>query len=167
MTLSIREPGLAGSSVSFPETTVRAVGYAAISIVSVVMIARILLQYLRPRRVAAEDYCMVFAYILFLAQCVLYIVLSPIMAQLQEVKEGKIPPYPELPLHAYLIGRQIFPALVFFWAILWTVKLGLLLLYRKLTISLPRVYIRVWWFLVVFCGIVSLFPMFDQAETLC
>jgi len=167
MTLSTHESNDGGSSASFPQTTVRVVGYVSISIVSVAIIARCLLQYLRPRRIAAQDCCMAFAYVLFLAQCILYIVLSPIRGKVQEVTEGKMPRYPELPHHVYLIGRLIFPALMFFWAILWTVKLGLLLLYRKLTVGLPRVYNRMWWFLVVFWVIVS-FPLhLDKKTTVC
>ena len=164
MNLFIRDPESTGSSASFPQTTVLIVGYASISIVSVVMVARILLQYLRPRKVAAEDCCMFFAYVLFLAQCVLYIVLSPIRVKMQEVKNGEISPYLELPFHAYLIGRLIFPALMFFWAILWTVKFGLLLLYRKLIAGLPGVYDRIWWFIVIFCGIVSSFYIFQPGK---
>ncbi|KAH6865546.1 hypothetical protein BKA58DRAFT_223429 [Alternaria rosae] len=153
MTLSTHGSNDGGSNASFSQTTVRVVGYTAISIVSVAIIARCLLQYLRPRRIVAQDCCMAFAYVLFLAQCILYIVLSPIRGKVQEATEGKIPRYPELPYHVYLIGRLIFPALMFFWAILWTVKFGLLLLYRKLTVALPRVYNRMWWFLVVFCAV--------------
>jgi len=110
---------------------------------------------------------MALAFLLFLAQCILYIVLSPIRVKVQEVTEGKIPPYPELPYHIYLIGRLIFPALTFFWAILWTVKLGLLFLYRKLTLGLPRVYNRMWWFLVVFWAVVSFPQHFDEFTTVC
>jgi len=167
MTLSTHESNGGGSSASFPQRTVRVVGYTTISIVSVAIIARCLLQYLRPRRIVAQDCCMAFAYLLFLAQCILYIVLSPIRVKVQEVTEGKIPPYPELPYHIYLIGRLIFPALTFFWAILWTVKLGLLFLYRKLTVGLPRVYNQMWWFLAIFWAVVSFLQYFERLTTVC
>jgi Ni,Fe-hydrogenase I cytochrome b subunit len=144
-----------GSSTSFSQTTVRAVGYAAIAIVTVVMLARVALHTLRPRKVQAEDYCMVFAYTLFVAQCVLYIILSPIRDRVQDFTEGRTPLYPELAHDGFLVGRLIVPALIFFWFILWTVKFGLLLLYRKLIAGLPGLYTKIWWFLVVFCGIVS------------
>jgi hypothetical protein len=144
-----------GSSTSFTQNTVRAVGYAAISIVTVVMLARVALQFSRPRKVQAEDYCMVFAYTLFVAQCVLYIILSPIRDRVQDFTDGRTPPYPELDHDGFLVGRLIFPALIFFWFILWTVKFGLLLLYRKLIAGFPGLYTKIWWFLIVFCGIVS------------
>jgi hypothetical protein len=145
-----------GSSTSFTQTTLRGVGYAAISIVTVVMLARVTLQFSRPRKVQAEDYCMAFAYVLFVTQCVLYIIISPIRDRVQDFTDGKAPLYPELAHDGFLVGRLIFPALIFFRLILWTVKFGLLLLYRKLITGLPGLYTKIWWFLVVFCSIVRI-----------
>ena len=142
-------------STSFSSETVQAVGYASLAVVSAVVIARIALQYARPRRIVAEDYWVAFAYVLFVAQCVLYIILSLMRKRVQQYTNGDIGPYPRLKEDGYLIGRLIFPALLFFWTILWSVKFGLLLRCRKLTAGLLGLYNRIWWFLVVFCAIVS------------
>lgn len=145
----------ARQSTSFSAETVQVVGYVTLTVVSVVVLARIALQYARPRRIAAEDYWMAFAYVLFVAQCILYIILSPMRERVRQYTNGDIGPYPKLKEDAYLIGRLIFPALLFFWTILWSVKFGLLLLYRKLTVGLPGLYTKIWWFLVVFYAVVS------------
>jgi hypothetical protein len=145
----------AASSNSFTQTTVLKVGYASIAIVSLVMVARIALQPMRPRRLAAEDYLIFFAYSLFISQCALYINMSPIRDRINEVTDGKIPPYATLTDDAKMLGKLYFPALLFFWTILWSIKFALLLLYRKLTAGLVSMYNKVWWCMVVFCGIVS------------
>ncbi|KAH7086564.1 hypothetical protein FB567DRAFT_472278, partial [Paraphoma chrysanthemicola] len=138
------------SANSFTQTTVLAVGYGSTSFVSLVMLARIGLQYRRIKRLAAEDLCMLLAYILFVSQCALYIAMSPIQDKINDVVDGRKPPYDDLLNDIRLLGKLYLPALLFFWTILWLVKFGLLLLYRKLTIGLSMIYNRTWWLLVGF-----------------
>jgi len=147
--------GIKKSSNSFSQTTVLTVGYVAVSVVSVVMIARIVLLALRPKRFVAEDYCVFLAYAFFVSQCALYIAIAPLSDRVVAVQEGRAPYYPELIDEGFLLGRLYFPALIIFWIILWLVKFSLLFLYRKLLVGVPSVYNKIWWFIVVFCAIVS------------
>jgi hypothetical protein len=140
---------------SFTETTVINVGYVAISLVSVVMLARVALQFTRPRRLAIEDFCMFFAYLLSVSQCALYIASAPVTDKLNAVISGQTPPYAGIMEDGRLVGELYLPALLFYWTGLWVVKFGLLILYRKLVLGLPIVYIRIWWALTIFCGLVS------------
>jgi hypothetical protein len=147
--------GVKKSSNSFSQTTVLTVGYVAVSVVSAVMIARIVLYVTGPKRLGAEDYCVFLAYAFFVSQCALYITIAPLSDRDMAVQEGRAPYYPALIDEGFLLGRLYFPALIIFWIILWLVKFGLLLLYRKLLVGLPRIYNRIWWSIVVFCAIVS------------
>jgi hypothetical protein len=147
--------GIKKSSNSFSQTTVLTVGYVAVSAVSMVMMARIVLLVMRPKRLGAEDYCVFLAYAFFVSQCALYIAIAPLSDRVMAVQEGQAPYYPELIDEGFLLGRLYFPALIIFWIILWLVKFGLLFLYRKLLVGSPSVYSKIWWFIVVFCAIVS------------
>ncbi|RAR05445.1 cfem domain-containing protein [Stemphylium lycopersici] len=146
------------SSNSFSQTTVLTVGYVAVSVVSAVVIARVMLQITRSRKLGAEDYCVFLAYAFFVSQCALYIAIAPLSDRVMAVQEGKAAYYPELIHEGILLGKLYFPALLIFWVILWLIKLGLLLLYRRLMIGLPGYYQKIWWSIVVFCGILSRFP---------
>jgi hypothetical protein len=147
--------GVKPPSNSFSQTTVLSVGYVAVSVVSAVMVARIVLLFMRPKKLAAEDYCVFVAYAFFVSQCALYITIAPVSDRVMAVQEGRAPYYPELIDEGFLLGRLYFPALIIFWVILWLVKFGLLFLYRKLMVGMPTVYTRIWWSIVAFCAIVS------------
>jgi len=110
--------GSVHQSTSFSPDTVQAIGYASLAVVSVVVLVRIALQYARPRKITAEDYWMAFAYVLFVALCILYIILSPMQERVRQYTNGDIGPYSRFKEDAYLIRRLIFPALLFFWTIL-------------------------------------------------
>ncbi|RAR12577.1 cfem domain-containing protein [Stemphylium lycopersici] len=145
--------GIKKSSNSFSQTTVLTVGYVAVSVVSAMVIARVILQITRPRKLGAEDYCVFLAYAFFVSQCALYIAIAPLSDRVMAVQEGKAAYYPELIHEGILLGKLYFPALLIFWVILWLIKLGLLLLYRRLMVGLPGYYQKIWWSIVVFCGI--------------
>jgi hypothetical protein len=147
--------GIKKASNSFSQTTVLTVGYVAVSVVSVVMIARIVLLVMCPKTLGAQDYCVFLAYAFLVSQCALYIAIASLSDRVTAVQEGRAPYYPELISEGFLLGRLYFPALIIFWIILWLVKFGLLLLYRKLLVGLPSVYNKIWWSIVVFCAIVS------------
>jgi hypothetical protein len=140
---------------AFSQTTVLKVGYASIGVVSLIVVARIALQSVRPRRLAPGDYLIFFAYTLFVSQCALYIAMAPVRLRVDDVTYGRRRPYATIMDDAKMIGKLYFPALLFFWTIIWSVKFALLLLYRKLIIGLGSIYNKLWWFMVVFCGVVS------------
>ncbi|KAI4950177.1 hypothetical protein J4E91_004833 [Alternaria rosae] len=157
--------GIKKSSNSFSQTTVLTVGYVAVSVVSVVMIARIVLFLLQPKRLVAEDYCVFLAYASFVSQCALYIAIAPLSDRVVAVQEGRAPYYPELIDEGFLLGRLYFPALIIFWIILWLVKFNLLFLYRKLLVGVSSVYNKIWWFIVVFCAIITANTIQTDADT--
>ena len=76
-----------------PQTTVAAVGYTSISIVSAELFTRISLFFYRPRKPAAEDYLVFFACVSFIAQCSLYIAIAPLSDRVLGVQDGKVPYY--------------------------------------------------------------------------
>ncbi|KAJ8114400.1 hypothetical protein OPT61_g3714 [Boeremia exigua] len=136
---------------AFPQRTVAAVGYTAIAVVTVVLIARISLHFYRPKKLATEDYLVFVAYIFFIVQCSLYIAIAPLSDRVLGVQEGRIPYYEGLLDDGLMLGRLYNPALMVFWIILWSVKFSLLFLYRKLLVGLPIVCYRLWWVIVAFC----------------
>lgn len=140
---------------AFSQHTVASIGYAGISIVSAVMLARLTLLCLRPRRLASEEYLVLVAYVMFIVQCTLYIVIAPIQSRIIDVQRGKEPYYGGLVKDALLLGKLYNPALLMFWIILWLIKGSFLMLYRQMVIRLPVVYERVWWAIVGFCVVVS------------
>jgi hypothetical protein len=81
------------ASNSFSQKTVLTVGYIAVSVVSAVMVARIILGVLRPRRLASEDYCVFVASAFFVSQCALYITIAPVSDRVMAVQEGRAPYY--------------------------------------------------------------------------
>jgi hypothetical protein len=107
---------------------------------------------------AIEDLFMFFAYLLSVAQCALYITSAPVTEKLNAVVSGTAPPYDGMLEDGRLVGELYLPALLFYWTLLWMVKVGLLVLYRKLIVSLPMIYIYIWWVFIVFCGLVSDLP---------
>ena len=149
--------GIKKSSNPFSQKTVLTVAYGAIAVVSVVMIARTVLYFMKPKKLRAGDYLVFLSYAFFISQCTLYIIIAPLSDRVTAVQEGKAPYYPELIAEGFLLGRLYFPALIIFWVILWLVKFGLLLFYRKLMLGLPGVYDKIWWSIVTFCAIVSHF----------
>jgi hypothetical protein len=102
--------GVKPPSNSFSQTTVLTVGYVTVSVVSVVMVARMVLLFMRPKKLAAEDYCVFPAYAFFVSQCALYITIAPVSDRVMAVQEGRAPYYPELIDEGFLLGRLYFPA---------------------------------------------------------
>ena len=141
---------------AFSQHTVSSIGYASIAIVSTVVFARLTLLCVRPRRLTSEEYLVLIAYVLFVAQCSLYVVIAPIQSRILDVQRGKEPYYEELVNDALLLGKLYNPALWMFWMILWLIKGSFLMLYRHMVIRLPVIYERVWWAMVSFCIIVSI-----------
>ncbi|RMZ68762.1 cfem domain-containing [Pyrenophora seminiperda CCB06] len=147
--------GIRKASNSFKQTTIITVAGVVLAVVSVIMVARILLYFVKRKTLRAGDYLVFLAYAIFVAQCILYINIAPLNDRVFAVQEGKVPYYPELLADAHLLGRLYFPVLISYWILLWLVKFGLLLFYRKLMLNLPGVYDKIWWSIVIFCAIVS------------
>lgn len=68
---------------------------------------------------------------------------------------GKAEPWSTMQADVVMLYNSLFVNTLLFWTCLWSAKLSLLVLYRKLMTGLPYVYMRIWWGVVVFCVIVS------------
>jgi hypothetical protein len=66
----------------------------------------------------------------------------------------EIPPYPAMMEDAALMLRLITAGQMCFYTLLFSVKMSLLTLYRKLLAGLPSLYRKVWWGIVAFCILV-------------
>jgi hypothetical protein len=66
----------------------------------------------------------------------------------------EIPPYETMMKDAALMLRLITAGQMCFYALLFSVKMSLLTLYRKLLAGLPGIYQKIWWGIVTFCLLV-------------
>jgi hypothetical protein len=129
-----------------------------LSLATLFVLARICTtQILRPKRFLPQDLIIYFAYTLYLTMSILYILVTPILFRLTAVGEKKIPPYPTLKDDHKFMVRVFFVNTMLFWGILWTVKMGFLVLYKNLMQGLHNVYIKLWWAVVVFWFLVGAF----------
>jgi hypothetical protein len=125
--------------------------YAMITLSSVFILARIVTtQLVRPKRFLPQDLIIYLAYILYLIMAFLYILVTPILFRLTAVGEKRLKPYPTLKDDHKFMVRVFFCNTLLFWCILWSVKLGFLMLYKKLMEGLHNVYIKLWWGVVGF-----------------
>jgi len=132
--------------------------YAMLTLATVVVLARIVtIQLVRPKRWLPQDLFIYFAYVVYLVMAILYIVVAPIIYRLSAVTEGRREPYAALPDEVMFMIKIFFCNTLLFWVVLWTVKMSFLMLYRKLMEGLQDVYIKLWWALVVFWFLVSMF----------
>lgn len=130
-------------------------GYAMITLTSIFALARIGIRVWRPKALAVEDVLVFLAYASFMTMAALYTWTAPTLFKLTAVVAGQAPPYAELPADGLLIIKAFFTNTILLWVILWLVKGSLLALYWRL-LSTKRIYIYLWWAIVVFCATVSL-----------
>jgi hypothetical protein len=130
--------------------------YAMLALGSVFVLARfVTTQLVRPTRFLVQDLWVYFAYALFVAMTVLYIVVIPTLYRITAVSEGQSPPYATILEDSNFLIRVFFTTAILFWSVLWAIKLSFLALYKKLLDGLHNVYIKLWWAVVVFCFLVS------------
>ena len=139
----------------FAQGTVLKVAYFMLGLTSSIVLARIGLNILKPKKLAASDYVVFLGFAFYVTKCALYITLSPYMQKVYAVVNGEISPYPELLHDQVVMTKMVFVAFCMFWAVLWSIKLSLLLLYRRLLVGIPRRYSIVWWIIAGICLIVS------------
>jgi magnesium-transporting ATPase (P-type) len=139
----------------FAQGTVLKVAYSMLGLTSAVVLARIGLNIIKPRRLTASDYFVFIAFATYLTMCALYIAVSPYMQKVYAVMNGEMQPYPGLPHDGVLMAKVIFTAFCMFWMVLWCIKLSLLLLYRRLLHGISRRYTVVWWCIAGICLVVS------------
>lgn len=134
------------------------VAYSSLSVVSAFVFARVVLQIRQPRPITGNDKWVMFAYSAFIVQCVMYVILVPIDRRLMAVEGSKGSERPSYKQEkADLVARMALSAVnvVLSAVVLWSIKAGLLMLYRQLTMGVSRIYRRIWWAIAAFCGLVS------------
>lgn len=130
--------------------------YAMIALTSVFAIARVATRVLRPKKLATEDYLVFLSFVLFIAMSTMYIVVTPAMFRISAVTSGAVPPYATMLVDALFIIKIFFANTMIFWFLLWTVKFSLLALYKRLMVGVDnKIYIKIWWGVLVFCILVS------------
>ena len=135
-------------------TSLRVAGITLIVITTLIAGARFTIAFSRLKQFSWDDGFLIAAYVFFLAVSILYLVATPTMFRLQALEEGKIKLYPTVSSDGLFVQKIFFVTTSGLWFTLWCVKFSLLALYRRMMNGLPR-YIRIWWFVVVFCFVVS------------
>jgi hypothetical protein len=92
-----------------------------------------------------QDYLVYFAFACFLAMSVCYFIAIPTAYRLGDVNVGLVKPWPTMVNDQISTIRLMFVTTVLFWVSLWSVKLSLLALYKKLIQGQPATYARFWW----------------------
>jgi hypothetical protein len=134
----------------FVETT-----SAMVIVASVFLFARTSIQFWKRSRMELQDYLISFAYVCFLVMSICYLIVIPKIYKIGRATLGVIPPWPTMGEDVIVYVRMMFVTTTLFWISLWSVKLSLLALYKKLMQGLPNIYMRLWWALFVFCIVVS------------
>lgn len=139
----------------FAQGTVLKIAYSMLSVTSCIVLARVGLNFVKPKRLMVSDYLVFFAFSCYATMCALYIALSPYMQRIYDVANGRSPPYPQLGEDTIKMTKMVFAAPCMFWMTLWSIKGSLLLLYRRLLVGLPKSYAVIWWCIAGLCVLVS------------
>ncbi|KAF2026756.1 hypothetical protein EK21DRAFT_103018 [Setomelanomma holmii] len=127
------------------------IAYAMVILASVFCLARLTIQIWKRKKMEMPDYLIYFAFICFLTMSICYFMIVPKIYKIGRVSLGLIEPWPTMLEDIIHYIRMMFVTTTLFWIALWSVKLSLLALYKKLMEGLPRVYMRLWWALFIFC----------------
>jgi hypothetical protein len=129
------------------------VGYAMLAVTTLVFGARTYIRVQQPKRIQTDDYFLLLAYLCFLTLTILYIVLAPTMFRVTDATSGLTPIYPEILADSLFMIKIFFANTMIFWFALYSVKFSFLSLYRRLMQGL-RLYMQLWWAVVIFCTLV-------------
>lgn len=137
------------------DQTVLVFVWSVLPIVSILLLGRLMLQIYYTQPFAAQDYCIVVAYLLFCAQCSTWIVVEHHIGHGVQVHDGTSSHYTMEPANTKTRPYLYILAVLLSHMVLWAVKLSLLLLYRQMIIGLRRSYRIAWWGMVACWGFVS------------
>lgn len=130
-------------------------GYATIAIATVFTIARFAVRWTQQKReFQIEDGICLFSWVSFLVMATLYIVVTPALYRVDTaVSTGQL--YPDLLKDSMYVVEIFFANTIIFWIVLWSVKLSLLFLYRRLFVGLPD-QMKWWWSVLIFTILVRI-----------
>lgn len=126
-----------------------------LAMTSTVFIARIGVQVWRRKPIEVQDILLYIAFAAYLAFTILYIVITPIFFKLQALQAGRIAPWPTMMEDIIFAAKVMWQSGMEYWTCLWFVKFSLLALYKKLLSGMPKKYLWIWWFTLIFCIVVS------------
>ncbi|EPS42149.1 hypothetical protein H072_3984 [Dactylellina haptotyla CBS 200.50] len=118
--------------------------------VTVLTTARLVSRWRLQHRLIDEDYIVLLAYLLLLAEGIMDTITQPTTILIRSLREGRFPSDrlgdPILWIqHLTDYARIQFATKMLFYACLWTVKLSFLMFMRKMLFALPG-YSKYWWF---------------------
>ena len=121
---------------------------------SLFVLARVGIQVWKRKGMELQDYLIYIAFIFFLTMSICYLVIIHKVYMIGKVTVGLIAPWPTIKTDIIIYVRMMFVTTTLFWFSLWSVKLSLLTLYKKLMDGVPKVYMRLWWAVFLFCLVV-------------
>ncbi|CAN9248918.1 unnamed protein product [Alternaria alternata] len=127
--------------------------YAMVALASTFILARVSVQVWMRRAMESQDYFLYAAFIFFLAMSICYLIVIPKIYAIAKVQVGLLQPWPSILDDILVYVRTIFVTTTLFWLALWSVKLSLLALYKKLLEGLPTVWKKLWWAVIGFCTV--------------
>lgn len=114
------------------ESQVTSTGYVMIAVATVFFASRFGLRFWKSVGVQWEDLFVVSSWMSFLALSVLYIVVTPALYRVTGATSGTFLQYPTMTEDALFMKKVFFANTLLLWISLWSVKLSLLILYRRL-----------------------------------
>ncbi|KAK2810242.1 hypothetical protein FQN50_003212 [Emmonsiellopsis sp. PD_5] len=131
------------------ESQVKSTGYVMIALASAFLLTRFGVRFSKSRGLIWEDLFVVLSWLSFLAMSILYIIVIPAVYRVSGVMSGTSPLYATMEKDALSMKKIFFATTLLLWVSLWSVKLSLLVLYRRLLAGLPT-EIRLWWGILIF-----------------
>ncbi|KAK7978421.1 hypothetical protein PG988_005911 [Apiospora saccharicola] len=110
-----------------------------------------------------DDLWLALGYVLLMLVAGTYCVNAELFFRVQDAVDGRSPMY-DLNDDLFSVQKVVLFTSPGLWFTLWSVKFSFLALYKRLMVQVP-VYVRIWWFVVVFCILVS-FPIPTSRATL-
>lgn len=130
---------------------------AMLILTSVFVLSRAALHISKRKPLEFSDFFIYFAYALYIALWSCYISVVPPMFKVYAVLGGEIKPYATMMDDAATMLRLITAGQMCFYTLLFSVKMSLLTLYRKLLAGVAGIYKKIWWGILAFCVVVSQF----------
>jgi hypothetical protein len=128
---------------------------AMLVLTSAFVLSRVTLQISKRRSFELSDFFIYLAFALFVSMWTCYLMAVPPMFRIFAVLGGLTKPYATVMQDTAAMLRFITAGQMCFYTLLFSVKMSLMTLYRKLLAGLPGAYKKIWWAIVSFCMIVS------------
>jgi hypothetical protein len=130
---------------------VTSTGYTMIALTSIFSLARFGARYYKQTGVQIEDFFVLLSWVVFIAMAIMYVVVTPVMYKISAMEQGEqvYTNLEQLEEDALYMIKIFFVNTMLLWVVLWSVKLSLLMLYRRLFKGLPA-QMRWWWLVLVF-----------------